>query len=197
MKTIGVSTARAWRYSTRDRMNSNVELGKIYFFTGGSAYFHHPQKPVRLGYRHKDFVLIHNKHRIRVSVYPRSLTNKKIIEWFRTWTGDGDIIIPPNGVKINLAEDATVKTRKEFVYFILNSDSNAVKIGKSKNVLKRKNALQVANLIELILLKTIEVSSGKKAKEKEEELHSQFAHLRVLGEWFKYNTGLQEFIAQL
>lgn len=196
MKTIGVSTARAWRYSTRGRMNGNVELGKIYFFTGGSAYFHHPQKPVRLGYRHKDFILIQNKHRIRVSIYPRSLTNKKIIEWFKTWAGDKDIIIPPNGVQINLGEEATVKTKKEFIYFILNSDSNAVKIGRAKNVLKRKNTLQVANPIELILLKTIEVSSGKEAKEKEEALHSQFAHSRVLGEWFRYDTGLQEFIAK-
>ena len=108
-----------------------------------------------------------------------------------------DIIIPPNGVQINLGKEATVQTRKEFIYFILNSDSNAVKIGRAKNVFKRKNILQVANPVELILLKTIEVSSGKEAKEKEEALHSQFAHSRVLGEWFRYKTELKEFIRKL
>lgn len=197
MKTIGISTARAWKYSIPDSMNSNIELGKIYFFTGGSAYFHHPQKPVRLGYRHKDFVLIQDKRRVRVSIYPRSLSNKKIIKWFETWTDNEDIVIPPNGIKIKLGDEVTVTERKEFVYFILNSDSNAVKIGRSKNVLKRKTALQVANPIELVLLKTIEVNSGNEAKNKEESLHGKFAHSIILGEWFEYNTELQEFISGL
>ncbi|MBE9047657.1 GIY-YIG nuclease family protein [Pleurocapsales cyanobacterium LEGE 10410] len=196
MKTIGLATAR-WQYHTPHSIDGRITLGKIYYFEGGSAYFHHPQKPVRLGYGHKDFTLIQNKHRIKVSIYPRSLANKKVIEWFKTWSGDEDVIIPPNGVKIKLCDEVSVTERKEFIYFILNSDSNAVKIGRAKNVLKRKNTLQVANPVELVLLKTIEVNSGKEAKEKEESLHGKFAHLRILGEWFQYSTELQEFIGRL
>ena len=83
------------------------------------------------------------------------------------------------------------------IYFILNTDSNAVKIGRAKNVAKRLNSLQTANPIELILLKTVEVMSGKEAKEKEELLHNKFANLRLLGEWFRFDTELQYFLKKL
>ncbi|WP_319422416.1 GIY-YIG nuclease family protein [Pleurocapsa sp. FMAR1] len=192
MKTIGISYARAWKYSKPSLMNK-IELGKIYFFIGGSAYFHNPQIPVRLSYKHKEFFLIRKNIKIKISIYPRSLSNQKIIEWFKTWISRENILITPGGVKILLNEKAILNTQ-EYIYFILNIDSNAVKIGRAKDVLKRQRSLQVANPIELILLKTVQVNSNNEAKEKEKAFHDQFYDLRLIGEWFKYDEKLREFI---
>ena len=196
MKTIGISTARGWQYRTPDLMSNSVQLGKIYFFNGGSAYFHHPQKPVRLGYRHKDFIYIQNEQKMEVLIYPRSLSNQRIIAWFQSWCSKEAILINSGGTRTVLKKQETIDDT-EFIYFILNIDSQGVKIGRSKNVEKRKNSLQTANPVELILLKAIKVDSEKEAKNKESELHQKFAHLNILGEWFKFDIELQEFIQKL
>ena len=196
MKTIGISTARGWQYRTPDLMSTSVQLGRIYFFKGGSAYFHHPQKPVILGYRHKDFIYIQNEQKMEVLIYPRSLSNQRIIAWFQSWCSKEAILINSGGTRTVLKKQETIDDT-EFIYFILNIDSQGVKIGRSKNVEKRKNSLQTANPVELILLKAIKVDSEKEAKNKESELHQKFAHLNILGEWFKFDIELQEFIQKL
>ena len=196
MKTIGVSTARGWKYRKPSLISTNVELGRIYFFNGGSAYFHNHQKPVKLIYQHKDFIYIQNEQRIEVSIYPRSLSNRRIIAWFKTWCSQEATLITPGKIKV-IFEKTDKVIDPEFIYFILNTDSNAVKIGRSKNVEKRKSSLQVANPVELILLKTIEINSEKVARNQEKKLHQRFAHLNILGEWFKFDPELQEFIQSL
>ncbi|MDJ0634057.1 MAG: GIY-YIG nuclease family protein [Xenococcaceae cyanobacterium MO_188.B29] len=196
MKTIGVSYARAWRYQKPTLIEKNIKLGKMYYFNGGSAYLHDPQKSVRLNYRNKVFFLIGEEQEIKISVYPLSITNKKVIEWVKTWASKEDKIITPGGNKISLDKQNIIST-KEFIYFILNPDSNAVKIGRTKNIAKRLNSLQVANPVELRLLKTVQVNSGKEAKKTEELFHNKFANLRLLGEWFRFEQKLQEFIEQL
>ena len=181
-----------WRYSKPSLMNK-IKLGKMYFFIGGSAYFHDSQIPVRLNYKHKEFFLVRKNIKIKISIYPRSLSNQKIIEWFKTWISKEDILITSGGVQILLNEKAILNTQ-EYIYFILNIDSNVVKIGRAKDVLKRQRSLQVANPIELILLKTVQVNSSNEAKEKEKAFHNRFDNLRLLGEWFKYDEKLREFI---
>lgn len=193
MKTIGISYARAWRYANPTLTNENIELGKMYYFQGGSAYLHDPQKSVRLNYRNKVFFIVRKEQKIKMSVYPLSITNKKVIAWVKTWGSKEDRILTPGGNEIALNRKDIINT-KEFIYFILNTDSNAVKIGRTKNVAKRLNSLQVANPVELRVLKTLEVDSGKEAQDTEELLHNEFSDLRLRGEWFKFDCKLRDFI---
>ena len=67
------------------------------------------------------------------------------------------------------------------VYFILNPALDHVKIGFSKNPVKRLAALQTASSVSLEFLLIL---PGDKFMEK--MFHDKFEHCRLRGEWFDY-----------
>ncbi len=78
------------------------------------------------------------------------------------------------------------------IYFIQQGDNGAIKIGYSTNPEKRLQTLRTASPLPLRILKII---VGGKTKEK--DLHRQFAHLQMDGEWFQSTPELLEYIATL
>ncbi len=93
----------------------------------------------------------------------------------------------------NLNHNSRVTTT-EYIYFIYSQESNAIKIGRAKNVEKRLKSLQTAHPYPLKLLKTFKVKGGKAAQELEKTLHQKFDHLRLLGEWFQAEPELLDFL---
>lgn len=83
------------------------------------------------------------------------------------------------------------------IYFILNEDSQAIKIGRTKNLEQRIQALQTSSPNPLKLLKSIQLSSEQEADELEQLLHERFGDFRMEGEWFKAETGLMEYVEQI
>ena len=119
----------------------------------------------------------------------KSLTIKAIVAWVKTWAGEEAKIITPGGKTISTKGEIE-SSKTEFIYFILNKENNAVKIGRAKDVEKRLKALQTANCNELALIKTIRVNGSKEARELERSLHQKYNHLRLSGEWFKVSEEL-------
>ncbi|MDJ0634058.1 MAG: GIY-YIG nuclease family protein [Xenococcaceae cyanobacterium MO_188.B29] len=172
-----------------------MKLGKTYYFDEYQVYVHDPQKNVILAYRTKEFLIIQKYREIRISVDPVSITNKKVFEWIETWANLKDRIVTPSG-RTQLLNGDIIRNKTEFIYFIFNSDSNAVKIGRAKNVNNRLKSLQVGSPVKLQLLRIIDVKAGKEAKKGEESFHNKFANLRLLGEWFRFEHELKQFIEQ-
>ena len=76
-----------------------------------------------------------------------------------------------------------------YLYLIQNPITNDLKIGISNEPQRRIEELQNTNGRQLNLLYTI---PGK--SELEKSLHTKFSHLRLKGEWFKYDESIiQEF----
>ena len=88
-------------------------------------------------------------------------------------------------------EPAPVPAVKEWVYFIRAGTSGPIKIGKAQNVRVRLSTLQTSTAVPLHVLGI--VAGGR---DRERELHEQFAHLRLRGEWFVPEPELLQFITQ-
>lgn len=73
------------------------------------------------------------------------------------------------------------------VYFV--DDGDHIKIGRSSKPISRIGHLQASSGKQLTLLLTM--PNGNR----ERQLHRQFAHLRISGEWFEKGPDLMEFIA--
>jgi len=73
------------------------------------------------------------------------------------------------------------------VYFILDTVSNAVKIGKANNIDSRISDLQTGNPNALRLIHYIDCESEEQSFVLERKLHNQYKELRLIGEWFKYD----------
>ncbi len=84
----------------------------------------------------------------------------------------------------------------ESVYFILDAKSNAVKIGTSHSVEERMIDIQVGNPNKLRVIAVIPQGDSEQGNI-EKELHGKFKHLRMRGEWFKYDGELKSFIKNL
>ena len=78
-----------------------------------------------------------------------------------------------------------------YVYFILDRDYPAVKIGKANDWRCRLAELQIGNPRQLILIGLVEAED---ALAKEAELHQRFRYLRVGGEWFRYTRQIETWI---
>ena len=76
------------------------------------------------------------------------------------------------------------------VYFVGQGLDGPIKIGfTTKKVTLRLAELQVASPQKLILLAVIQGN-----REVESTLHKRFAHLNILGEWFRRSDSLMDFI---
>lgn len=124
----------------------------------------------------------------------KSLTTRAVSAWLQTWAPPTAKLITPGKRAVSL--DGETTTHPYFVYFILNEDSNAIKIGRARDVAKRLKALQTSSPAHLKLLKTIQTEGSEAAAELEQSLHKQFWDLRLAGEWFKAHASLWEYIEQ-
>ncbi len=77
-----------------------------------------------------------------------------------------------------------------WVYFMQDTGTGHIKIGFSKNVMKRLESIQGANASEIVLLSAIPGSVKKEAA-----LHEFFSGSRIRGEWFEESDELCELIA--
>ena len=126
----------------------------------------------------------------------KSLTIQAICAWLKTWASPNAKIITP-GNRTHSLDGDKLAHQAHFVYFILNQDSNAIKIGRARDLTKRMKALQTSSPAKLKLLKSVQVEGGKEAQELEQSLHRQFNEIRLAGEWFKAEASLLEYISQL
>ncbi|MBD1871821.1 GIY-YIG nuclease family protein [Cyanobacteria bacterium FACHB-471] len=126
----------------------------------------------------------------------KSLTIQAICTWIKTWASPTAKLVTP-GNRTHSLEGEKLAHQAHFIYFILNEDSNAIKIGRAKNLAKRMNALQTSSPAKLRLIKSVQVEGSKEAHELEQSLHKQFNEIRLSGEWFKAEANLLEYINQL
>lgn len=126
----------------------------------------------------------------------KSLTIQAVCEWIKTWASPTAKIITP-GNRTHSLEGEKLGHQAHFVYFIFNQDSNAIKIGRARDLGKRMRALQTSSPAKLTLIKSVQVESGDEAHELERSLHKQFNDIRLTGEWFKAEAHLLDYIQQL
>ncbi|MEM9220491.1 MAG: GIY-YIG nuclease family protein [Cyanobacteria bacterium P01_F01_bin.150] len=127
---------------------------------------------------------------------PKSLTNKAVCFWIKSWAPQGTTVITPSNREISLDGDK-LNHGVHFVYFILNSDSSAIKIGMAKNLERRLKSLQTSSPAKLELIRSVQVSSQGEARELEKLLHQKFEHIRITGEWFRAESELIHYIESL
>jgi hypothetical protein len=137
-------------------------------------------------------LLLHNNGEVINLAVQNSLAIKAVKEWVKIWSNPDAKLITPGGKLVTLTGE--FNTGVAFVYFILNRDSNSVKIGRAKDVDKRLKSLQTSSPVTLELLKIIQVNGMEEAKNLERSLHAKFSHLRMSREWFKVT---QELISYL
>ena len=123
------------------------------------------------------------------------LTNQAVFAWVKSWASPTVKIVTP-GKRTHSIEGDKLAHQAYFVYFILNEDSNAIKIGLAKDTAKRLKALQTSSPAKLKLIKTMQVDGLKAAQELEQSLHKQFHEIRLSGEWFRAESQLLEYLSQ-
>ncbi|MBD2415710.1 helicase [Nostoc calcicola FACHB-389] len=143
----------------------------------------------------KKFTLNINGELITIKAQ-KSLTINAISAWLRTWASPETKIVTPGNRSLSLDGENLAKTA-HFVYFILNSDSKAIKIGRAKNIEQRMKSLQTSSPAHLKLIKSVQVDGASKAIELEQALHQQFQAIKLAGEWFKAEPSLLEYISQI
>jgi hypothetical protein len=126
----------------------------------------------------------------------KSLTIQAVCTWLKTWASPNAKIVTP-GNRTHSLDGEKLAHQAHFVYFILNEDSNAIKIGRAKNLARRMMSLQTSSPAKLKLIKSVQVEGAKEAQELERALHQQFSEMRLAGEWFKAEANLLEYISQL
>ena len=126
----------------------------------------------------------------------KSVTISAVCAWLKTWAAPDTQLVTPGGRTYQISGDKT-GNQAHFIYFILNADSNAIKIGRAKNVSKRLQALQTSSPAVLELLKTIPVEGLAAAQALEQALHQQFQSLRLNGEWFRADAALRQYIEKV
>ncbi len=127
---------------------------------------------------------------------PKSLTNRAVCFWVKSWAPSGTTVITPSNKEISL-DGEKLNHNVHFIYFILNRDSNAIKIGMAKNIERRLKSLQTSSPAKLELIRSMQVSSQEEARELEKSLHQKFEHIRITGEWFRAESELNHYIESL
>ncbi|HEY4452341.1 MAG TPA: GIY-YIG nuclease family protein [Solirubrobacteraceae bacterium] len=79
-----------------------------------------------------------------------------------------------------------------WIYVLLDGESNAVKIGRTTDLRGRPRDLQTGNPRELEL-----VSAWRGNASQEREMHAEFQHLRIRGEWFACTDDLLRYVRNL
>jgi len=92
-----------------------------------------------------------------------------------------------------LARGSNLTKDERPIYFILDRQSNAVKIGIAESPEARLRDLQVGNPHTLELVKVIPGGNG----ETESGLHNSYRKDRLGGEWFRLSKRLSEYLAEI
>ena len=169
---------------------------------GGRMYVDSPQgrfvaycdNPYGFGGRNKRLFKVYSHDRSINLVAQKKLTINAVLYFVRSWAEEDARIITPGKRTINL--DKETAKPPCYIYFILNYDSQAVKIGIAKNVKRRLASLQTSSPSKLELLGIIKTKSVNNARKIEKLLHEKFAKNRIRGEWFKTNVELLDYIKQ-
>ena len=169
---------------------------------GGRMYVDSPQgrfvaycdNPYGFGGRNKRLFKVYSHDRLINLVAQKKLTINAVLYFVRSWAEEDARIITPGKRTINL--DKETAKPPCYIYFILNYDSQAVKIGIAKNVKRRLASLQTSSPSKLELLGIIKTKSVNNARKIEKSLHEKFAENRIRGEWFKTNVELLDYIKQ-
>jgi hypothetical protein len=114
-----------------------------------------PSLPSRGKSGTKKFVMVINGESVPLRAQ-KALTTAAICAWLKTWAPTNTQLITPGG-RTHQLSGSKIGNQAHFIYFILNGDSNAIKIGRAKNVSKRLQALQTSSPAVLELVKTIPV----------------------------------------
>lgn len=77
-----------------------------------------------------------------------------------------------------------------YVYFILDEKSNAIKIGKAKDIQERLSDLQVSNPNELTVIHYIKCDNEDHSFLVESKFHNLYADRHIRGEWFSYDADI-------
>lgn len=180
------------RRVTKRKLSYNSQSDALHSYED-SNYLVRPPSKGRAG--GKKFVIDMDGEAITLNVQ-KSLTSQAICSWVKTWASPETKIITPGNRVLSLEGDKLVH-QAHFIYFILNADSNAIKIGRARNLNKRMKSLQTSSPAKLELIKFIQVENEAKAQMLEKSLHQQFSDIRLTGEWFKAEVKLLEYINQI
>ena len=160
----------------------------------GSRFPNNGNLPSRGNSGTKKFILDVDSELVEIRAQ-KSLTNQAVFAWVKSWASPTVKIVTP-GKRTHSIEGDKLAHQAYFVYFILNEDSNAIKIGLAKDTAKRLKALQTSSPAKLKLIKTVQVDGLKAAQELEQSLHKQFHEIRLSGEWFRAESHLLEYLSQ-
>ncbi len=151
--------------------------------------------PYGFGGRQKKRFIVHSHGEAVLLLVQKKLTIEAVLYFVRSWAKPDARIITPGKRVITLSSEYA--DLPSYVYFIFNPDSNAIKIGFAKDVLKRLAALQTSSPGQLELLAVIKTQNARKAKQLEGTLHQQFAQLHISGEWFKAEKTLLNYLREV
>jgi hypothetical protein len=84
------------------------------------------------------------------------------------------------------------KEKEDFVYFIQNVDSKAVKVGTTKDLPSRLGSLQTASCSRLMLLGHI-----KGGESTEKKIHDDLKKYSISGEWFEWSNFVKIYISKV
>ncbi|WP_103666536.1 GIY-YIG nuclease family protein [Pseudanabaena sp. BC1403] len=179
------------RYITKRKLRYDFETNSIQEYD--EPYVVSPPSRGKAG--GKKFTLNINGELLTINAQ-KFLTIEAICAWVKTWA-DPKTKIVTSGSRAHSLDGDKLAHQAHFVYFIFNQDSNAIKIGRAKNIQKRMQSLQTSSPSQLKLIKFLQVEGAKEAQELEQSLHKQFWGIRLAGEWFKAEVHLLEYISQL
>lgn len=158
----------------------------------GLEFLAYADNPHAYGGRHKRRFAVHSHGRAVLLLAQKKLTIDAVLHFVKAWAEPEGRVITPGKRTITLSKK--VADAPAYVYFVVNQDSKAVKIGFAKNVQKRLAALQTSSPAQLELLGSIKTESSQTARYLEESLHQMFANLHIQGEWFRVDAVMLEYI---
>jgi hypothetical protein len=180
------------RMVTKRKFSYDSETNSVQSYEDHGHFVRPPNRGQAGG---KKFTLNINGELVTIKAQ-KSLTIQAVCAWVSTWA-DPNTKIVTAGNRTHSVVGEKIAHQAHFVYFILNEDSNAIKIGRAKDLAKRMKALQTSSPARLKLIKSVQVEGGEAAQALEQSLHKQFFEIRLAGEWFKAETNLLEYISQL
>ena len=161
----------------------------------GTKFKAYCDNPYSFGGRNKRRFTVYSHGEIIQLTTQKKLTIDAVLFFVRSWAENNAKVITPGKRTITLSKEKA--EIPGYVYFILNPDSNAIKIGIAKNISRRLANLQTSNAARLELLGSIQTENINKAKKLEKSLHEQFSKFIVRGEWFHCHSELLQYISDI